>query len=101
MLLTVFALLLALSIGVFIVGYVTGYHEIALIGAVIVFGVGVMVTGTTLEYQSGKTEVAVDANETQINYDYTPVETPTRLPLGSLVMLTGGALVLRSLDSFR
>lgn len=97
MILTVAALLFLGGMALFVLGNVMGYHGIAVIGGVIVFGVGVMALGDGLEVESGEVQTSTN-NTTVVETQYSPVNTPQHLSLGFLVSLAGGVLVLRSLN---
>ena len=98
MLLTVALFLTTLGFFLWGLGYVLEYTGIAFIGVTLIIGVGAMVTGTGLEYKSGEVHDQVTTNETQISYEYSKVPLPTQLPLGILVILTGGVLAIRQLN---
>ncbi len=101
MILTVAGFLTTVGFIAWTLGYVFDLPGVSVIGGVLVFGVGAMVTADGLAYKTGETHVANaggDGNLTKVQNEYRPVETPTRMPLGTLVMLLGGALVLHSLD---
>jgi hypothetical protein len=68
---------------------------VAVIGAVLIVGVGAMFTTQGLSYADGKTVETVDTNTTRHITDYERVDLPTRLPFGFLVMLVGSVLALR------
>lgn len=98
MLLSVALFLSALGFLLWGLGYGLEYTGIALIGATLIIGVGAMITGTGLEYKSGEVHDQVSTNETRISYEYNKVPLPTQLPLGVLVILTGGVLAIRQLN---
>lgn len=98
MILTVAVFLSAFGFATWILGTLFQMQGIGVIGAVIVVGVGAMTTAGGLEYKDGERHTAGNDNVTEIQNTYQSVDTPTRLPLGTLVMLLGGTMVLRSLD---
>lgn len=102
MILTAAGLLTLLGFVAFIVGYLLDMRGVAVIGGVLVVGVGVMVVSTGLEYRSGETREVVDGtnatNATNVEFQYSAVDLPTRLPLGFMIMLLGSVFVLRGLD---
>jgi len=98
MILTVSGFLTAVGFISWTLGYIFDLTGVAVIGGVLVFGVGAMVTADGLAYKTGETQVAGNDNVTEVTNEYETVETPTRMPLGTLVMLLGGALVLHSID---
>jgi hypothetical protein len=102
MLITTAAFLTTVGFVCSLFGYVTQHYEIAVIGGVLILGVGGVVAGAGggLETKTGETEIQVDNTTTTTENEYSPVETPTKLPLGSLVMILGGAIVLRSFNDF-
>lgn len=113
MILTTAAFLILLGLGTWVIGAVFEYSGVAVIGATLVIGVGAMFTATGLKYQSGETvdnnlttnqsgnDTEIAVNNSTTTYEYTNVQTPTRLPLGILVMLLGGAFALRGIDISR
>lgn len=89
----------------FVVGQVFDMAGVAVIGAVLIVGVGAMVTGTGLEYRDGKTEKQYYKNGSNSDLDrvavtphYSQVDTPAQLPLGMLWLLLGGTLTLRGIN---
>lgn len=107
MILKTAAFLTALGFAAWILGTVFQYRGIAVIGGTIVVGVGAMVTGGSLEYRSGehldktytKTNNETVNNETVVDYRYSTVPLPQRLPLGVLWMLLGGLLTLHGINT--
>lgn len=102
MLLTTAAFLSAVGFVCALFGYATSHFEVAVIGGVLILGVGAVVAGAGggLETKTGETEIQVDSNTTETENQYSAVETPTQLPLGSVVMILGGTIVLRSFNDF-
>lgn len=101
MILTTAAFLSALGFGIWILGWLFGYPEIAVIGGIVVFGLGFMITTQGLQYESGEIETELGDGEVETESVYSDVELPTSLSLGTLVMLVGGVGLIRSLDSLR
>jgi hypothetical protein len=99
MIVTTLALLLALGFAAFVLGNVLGYQGIAMIGAVLIVGAGAAVADGGIETKSGVTVETTSANTTVETYQYQTSETPVNLPFGGLVMLLGGVLALRSIDT--
>jgi len=97
MIITVAAFLTTLGFAGFVVGSVFEMREVAVIGGVLIVGVGAMVTQNGLSHRSGEVTQNVSADTSATEYEYQRVETQTQLPLGTMWMLLGGALVLRSL----
>lgn len=103
MILTTAATLLAVGFVAVAFGYLFGHYEVAVIGGILILGVGAVITGGSLEQSVGEieTETQVDGeNVTETETVTEPIETPQRLPLGALVMLLGGIFVLRSFTEF-
>lgn len=98
MILPVAVFLSTLGFAAWIIGAVIDDPGLAVIGGVLVVGVGAMITTGSLEYRSGETETNVSANETQISYEYASADTPERLPLGALVMLLGALFTFHGLN---
>jgi len=86
----------------FILGNVRGYTAIAVVGGVIVVGVGASVAQTGLEHKTGERKVIQNetANRTtvEVNAEHQPVDLPLNLPVGFLILLTGALLCLHSLN---
>lgn len=98
MLLSTLAIFSALAFATFILGWVTGYHELAVIGAVIVFGLGAGVTAEGLEVESGEVEIEENGTVTT-ETQYSDVGLSTSIPFGTLLMFVGASMLLRSLDN--
>lgn len=98
MILTTAGFLTTLGFIAWILGTLFDKTGIAVIGGVLVVGVGAMGMTDGYEQKVGETQIENSANETEIRYDYAPVETPTHLPLGVLVMLLGALLTLQSIN---
>jgi hypothetical protein len=98
MILTTAAFLTFVGLGVFVLGAVFGQREVAVIGATLVLGVGAMTTLGGLEVRSGDRVVETSNNTTVTEFQYRQVETPTRLPLGALMMLLGSTLAIRGVN---
>jgi hypothetical protein len=81
----------------FILGAVFSYQSVAVIGAVMIVGVGAVITTSGVEHRTGEVVTNSTANETVHEFTYERTETPTNLPLGTLFMLLGGVLALRGL----
>ncbi len=81
-----------------IVGSVSDYLGIAMIGAALVIGTGAMVTETGLEYQTGETRINESDNTTVVEKNYENINTPQQLSLGGLWMLFGGLLAIHQLN---
>lgn len=100
MILTVSVFLTALGFAAWIGGFVLDQPAIAMIGGVLVVGVGAMVMVDGLEVREGRTEVANNTTgETQVQYDYREVSTLPSFSLGVVLTLLGGTQVLRALDT--
>jgi hypothetical protein len=85
----------------FIVGNVRGYTALAVIGGVLIVGVGASVHDSGLEHKTGvqKTITNESANTTTVETqaEYQQVQLPLNLPLGFLILLMGALLCLQSL----
>jgi len=127
MILTVASALTSLGFVTWILGSIFEYHGIASIGAVILVGVGAMVSNGGLEVKTGEIEMQSDNTTANVSIDheeinnstvataetraqntsgttiirnkYEPVSTPTHLSLGVILMLLGGTMFLRSLNN--
>lgn len=100
MILSVAAALVTLGFLGWILGTIFGYHGIAVIGATIVVGAGAMAMSDGLAYKNGEVETTVNNSTVETTNQYEQLDTPTHLPLASLITLLGGVMLLRSLDSF-
>lgn len=98
MLLTIAAVLTVFGLLLFAAGEVFGYQAVAVIGAVVILGVGGSIVTGGLEHRTGQVETQISANETVVDYQTEPVQTQSQFPLGLLVMLAGGVAALRALD---
>lgn len=98
MLLTIAAVLTVFGLLLFAAGEVFGYQAVAVIGAVVILGVGGSIVTGGLEHRTGQVETQISANETVVDYQTEPVQTQSQFPLGVLVMLAGGVAALRALD---
>ncbi len=90
--------LTTLGLVMWIVGSVSDYLGIAMIGAALVIGTGAMVTETGLEYQTGETRINESDNTTVVEKNYENINTPQQLSLGGLWMLFGGLLAIHQLN---
>jgi len=86
------------GLATWVLGLLFGYTEVQVIGAALVMAVGAMISMQGLEHKAGEIRTDTTANETTVEYQYEPVETPNRFPLGLITTLLGGALVIRALD---
>jgi hypothetical protein len=94
--------LVLFGFGLFALGHVTDYTGVAVIGGVIVVGVGAgIVTQGGLDHKVGETRTITNetANQTVVDVEpeYRPVGTPNRLPLGFVTMLAGSLLAFQPL----
>jgi hypothetical protein len=110
------AYLSGLGLAGLVLGHVFGYHEIGVIGGVILLGAGGMVLEDGLQYQTGETvikDTAFDGhvvNNTtvynatnttaDVTREYRTISTPTRFSLGFLLMVFGGTGILREFNAF-
>lgn len=115
MLLTTAAFLMLLGLGTWVLGVLFDFAGIAVIGATIVIGVGATFTATGLNVPTGETtennltvvnnsttnDTEMVINDSETRQTTTPVDLPTRLPLGLLVILLGGVAGLRGIDISR
>jgi hypothetical protein len=101
MILATAAFLTLLGGAAFVLGAARGYAGVAVIGAVVILGVGSMVVVDGLAYKSGERVERIDNSTTVHTNTYRQIDTPTRLPLGALVMLIGGLLAIQGLNDVR
>lgn len=99
MILSYFAVMTALGFAGFVLGRVFQYQGVMVIGAVLIVGAGALVTTDGLQYKSGVEVTNKTANTTVKAFKYQTAPQPTNLPVGAVLMLLGGALTLRGLDS--
>lgn len=99
MILTLALALTALGIAGIAVGYVTDMTGVAVIGAVIIVGVGATVTVTGLQYRDGQTKThynnSTGPDTTEVEPTYAELDTADKLPLGFLWMLFGAVPTLQ------
>lgn len=93
------SVLVTLGLALFIVGNVFDYPGVAVIGGVVVVGVGAgIVTEGGLSHKVGENRTITNetANETivDVRAEYEPVQTPLNFPVGTVVMLVGALLVV-------
>jgi hypothetical protein len=99
MLLSIAAVLTIFGLLLFATGEVFSYQAVAVIGAVVILGVGGSIVTGGLEHRTGEVETQISENETVTDYETSPVQTQSQFPLALLVMLAGGVAALRALDS--
>lgn len=100
MILTTAALLTAFGFVAWISGLVLDYPGIAVIGGVLVVGVGAMVMESGLEYRDGEVRNNTSADTVEITHTYEKVPTPQHLSMGVLTLLLGGVMSLQSINRF-
>jgi hypothetical protein len=81
-----------------ILGIVLDMPGVAMLGAILVVGVGGMVMTDGLQVRDGQVERNVSSDETEIDYTYSEFEPMDRWPVGELWLLLGGIMALRSLS---
>lgn len=86
----------------FVAGSIGDYPAIAVIGGVIVVGVGAGITlQGSLDHKVGEREVITNEtdNRTVVDHEpiYEPIDLPSGLPLGFLTMLGGALLAFQPL----
>jgi hypothetical protein len=87
----------ALGFLAFIGGYMFNRPEIAMIGAVIVIGVGGTAMVDGLEVKTGEYKVATNTTNgtnTTIEYQYAPVETQSDFPVDFIILVLGTVMLL-------
>lgn len=91
------------SVALFVVGLVVwlagasrGQVGIAVIGAILVLGVGGTVVVDGLEVEAGQIET-VDNNTTTVEPTYQTAQIAEVLPLGSVVLILGGVMLIQAL----
>jgi len=89
--LSVFGLLL------WVAGLQLGYKGVAVIGAVIVVGVGVSILTTGLQQRAGTIEESVNSSTTVISVQTEPVTLISSFSVGFIWSLLGSVLVLQGL----
>lgn len=99
MILSTAVFLTGLGVVVWALAEVFSYRGIAVLGAVLVVGVGTAVMVGGLEYQAGETQIETDGgNTTEIEYEYQEIGTTSSFPTGMILTLLGGTMMLRSID---
>lgn len=98
MILSTAAILIGVGALFWVLGTFFDYTGIAVIGAVIVLGVGVAATTDGLYHQTGVIETVNSTTNTTITeFQYERVEISNRFPLGMLILLLGGVGALHPL----
>lgn len=105
MLLKIAVVITALGFTTWILGAVFEYRGMAALGAVLVVGVGAMITVGGLEHRDGEKRVytyenesnETVKNETVVEPRYSTFEPAERWPLGPLWMLVGAVAFFRAL----
>lgn len=95
--LTTAAFLMAAGIVLFILGWMFGFRGVAVIGGVLVLGVGVLVANGGLQYKTGEIKVTKPSGDVEVINQYSSTELPTHLPLGLLLMIAGSVFVFRGI----
>lgn len=98
MLLTTAVFLSALGFAAWILGTLFDYTGMAAIGGTIVVVAGASVLTGGLERKTGELRESVDADTTDVSYQYEQVQLADKNRLGLLLMLLGAVQVLRALD---
>lgn len=88
----------AFGLVVWALGLQMGYKGIAVIGAVLVVGVGVGVLDTGLQQKAGTVENSVNSSTTEISVQREPVPLTATFNVGFMWTLLGGALALQALS---
>lgn len=92
MILTTAAFLTTIGIAAFVLGHSYGYQGIAVIGAVLIVGVGAGAMIDGLDTQTGERQIEVNNSTTQVENVYEPIGIGTSFPVGLVVLLMGGAM---------
>jgi len=88
----------AIGFVAFVIGNVLDWTGVAVIGAVLVLGVGAAVTTQGLSYPAGERVEQISNNTTERVTTYQQADFPQRLSVGFIVMLLGGTMVIRQLE---
>jgi hypothetical protein len=88
----------AFGLLVWAIGLQMGYKGIAVIGAVLVVGVGVAVLDSGLQQRAGTVENSVNSSTTEISVQTEPVPLTSAFNTGLIWSLLGGVLVLQALS---
>lgn len=101
MLLTTALLFSALGFACWVGGVVLDQPEVAVIGGILVVGMGAMVANGGLEYRDGQIETTdPDTNTTTVEHTYSTAETPQQLSFAALIMILGGVITIQSINRF-
>lgn len=98
MILTTAAFFSALGLAVWLLGELRDYRGIAVIGAILLIGVGSAAMIGGLEVQTGEIATELNNSTVETEHQYSPIGTTTSFPTGMVLTLLGGAMALRSLD---
>lgn len=88
----------AFGLLVWALGLQMGYKGIAVIGAVLVVGVGVGILDGGLQQEAGTVENSVNSSTTEISVQKEPVPLSSAFNLGFVWTLLGGVLALQALS---
>jgi len=92
------AFLCALGFTSWALGTVFQYRGIAVLGAVLIVGVGASAAVDGLQHQVGKTQEQVAYDTTDVSYQYDDIQTPDHFPLGPVIMLLGSVALFQSIN---
>jgi hypothetical protein len=96
MILQTATLLLAVGFAAFIVGHISGHPGVAMIGAIVIIGVGATAMTGGIQHQDGTTEYTNAQNETVTERTYSDISTMSEFPVGVMLMGLGAVLLLTS-----
>jgi len=88
----------ALGLLIWVAGLQMGYKGIAVIGAVLVVGVGATVLTGGLQREAGTTEEQINNSTTTISVQKEPVQLISSFDAGLVLSLLGGAMTLQGLS---
>lgn len=98
MILTTAAFLTTVGLVAFVLGHSYGYQGIAVIGAILIVGVGAGAMVDGIETQTGERQIDVDNSTTEVERVYEPIGVSTSFPVGLVVLLLGGAMAGQALN---
>lgn len=98
MILSTAAFLCAIGFVAWILGTLFNQTEIAVIGGVLILGVGAMGATDGFQHRAGQIESTNADNETITEFQYERIDQTTNFSAGGLIMLLGGLGIIRALN---
>ena len=101
MLLQTFVAVFALGLAGFVVGTIFDRPDIAMIGAVLILGIGGVGLVEDVEVRTGEVETVNNStNTTTTEYQHEPIAGLSSFPIELVVMLMGAVMTFSSIEKF-